>query len=90
MEKSCLTTWFMCMKNLYFSSPTQFFLLCPILMSPWFLIIINFINEFDLFDFTLVVAMDQINGKGLCVTCIEVEKTKKKWNWLLLIMFFLV
>jgi hypothetical protein len=47
-------------------------------MSPWFLIIINLINEFDLFDFTLVVAMDQINGKGLCVTCTKVVTSKEK------------
>jgi hypothetical protein len=77
MGKSCLTMWFLRMTNLYFSSPTQLFLLCPIFKSPWFLIIIIFINEFDLFDFTLVVAMDQINGKGSCVTYTKLVASKK-------------
>jgi hypothetical protein len=47
-------------------------------MSPWILITINFIDEFDLFDFILVVAMDQISGKGLCVTCTKMVASKKR------------
>jgi hypothetical protein len=62
---------------IFFITHTIFFIMSN-LTSPWFLIIINFINEFDLFDFTLVVAMDQINGKGLCVTCTKVVASKEK------------